>query len=929
MTTSKFSMLLKLDGNQNESTSDPKESVVRPRGKTSVARLAAVLAFLMICSSIFTAVSHSKTSTSSRARAILPNSTPLSSSQNTAGGARRSGGTDEDNYLLPGLVPRMGLTGSRPLELFLSQAPPASESIATFEEDCTTPKTDFNFGETVCAIVSNATLGANERLVWGHTDGFLAREVDITSINQSDQLLLTPTSVLGGVSVNNRGTWRILSIDVDGAPVAVAYFTIHDPETPTADLSVYKFTQQGDSKVNEGSDVSFVISVANQGPDAAQNVHLADLVPDVTTFISLTQNSGPAFTCLDSNCTISTLAKGAIANFTAIYHTNGIASGTLTTYSATVSSDTAELHPADNTTSGELSIVVTSTTATCTLECPDNINATANTTEGGQRGAHLSYDAGAPTGDCGAVTATPASGSFFPVGTTTVTVNSQTGGGSCGFTVTVEDSGTNPATISCPVNQDVTSNNNCEGSVTVGNPNTTGDNVTVIGNRSDGKPMYDCDLNGGNCTRRASDDPFSAGITTVTWSAYSHDIAGPYATAEDEESHRTGSVSCSQTITVNDVTPPTINAPSDQTASADATCQVAVPDFSTSATVSDNCGCSSSDVSESCADRQPITITQSPAPGTLVALGPHTITLTANDGSSNNNGAGNTATAQFTFRVNDTTAPVVTAPANSSASADASCQAAVPNYISGSTASDNCDGNPTVTQSPAAGTLVGVGPHTVTVNATDSSGNHSSDVVVFTVNDNTAPVISCPSNIVVYLPLNSSATSMTVSYPAVTATDNCSASSITTSRASGSAFPVGTTTVSATATDVAGNSSTCSFSVTVRYDFTGFFSPVISPPTLNAVNGGRAIPVKFSLSGDKGLNVFAANNPYSTSLNCNTNDPGVDVTETLTAGASSLIFSGDQYNYVWKTESSWVGTCRQLVLTLSDGSVHTANFKFK
>jgi len=35
-------------------------------------------------------------------------------------------------------------------------------------------------------------------------------------------------------------------------------------------------------KVNEGSDVSFVISVANQGPDAAQNVHLADLVPDVT-----------------------------------------------------------------------------------------------------------------------------------------------------------------------------------------------------------------------------------------------------------------------------------------------------------------------------------------------------------------------------------------------------------------------------------------------------------------------------------------------------------------------------------------------------------------------------------------------------------------------------------------------------------------------
>jgi hypothetical protein len=79
------------------------------------------------------------------------------------------------------------------------------------------------------------------------------------------------------------------------------------------------------------------------------------------------------------------------------------------------------------------------------------------------------------------------------------------------------------------------------------------------------------------------------------------------------------------------------------------------------------------------------------------------------------------------------------------------------------------------------------------------------------------------------------------------------------------------------------------------------------------------------------LNIFAINNPYSTSLNCATNDPGVDVTETLTAGGSSLSYSAssDQYNYVWKTESSWAGTCRQLVVTLNDGSIHVANFKFK
>ena len=59
-----------------------------------------------------------------------------------------------------------------------------------------------------------------------------------------------------------------------------------------------------------------------------------------------------------------------------------------------------------------------------------------------------------------------------------------------------------------------------------------------------------------------------------------------------------------------------------------------------------------------------------------------------------------------------------------------------------------------------------------------------------------------------------------------------------------------------TATDAAGNDTTCTFNIHVRYNFTGFFAPVANPPTLNAVNAGRAIPVKFDLSGDKGLNIF-------------------------------------------------------------------------
>src|SRR6266545_1132510 len=49
----------------------------------------------------------------------------------------------------------------------------------------------------------------------------------------------------------------------------------------------------------------------------------------------------------------------------------------------------------------------------------------------------------------------------------------------------------------------------------------------------------------------------------------------------------------------------------------------------------------------------------------------------------------------------------------------------------------------------------------------------------------------------------------------------------------------------------------------VPFDFSGFFPPVDNPPAVNVVNAGRAIPVKFSLSGDKGLNIFAAGFPVS------------------------------------------------------------------
>ena len=115
------------------------------------------------------------------------------------------------------------------------------------------------------------------------------------------------------------------------------------------------------------------------------------------------------------------------------------------------------------------------------------------------------------------------------------------------------------------------------------------------------------------------------------------------------------------------------------------------------------------------------------------------------------------------------------------------------------------------------------------------------------------------------------------------------------------------------------------------YHFGGFQQPVDARPTLNKMKAGGAVPVKFSLRGNQGLSIFNAGYPKSQVIACDTtaNVDGIEL--TVSAGSSSLTYdpSTDTYSYVWKTDKSWAGTCRQLVLAFVDGSVQRANFTFK
>ncbi len=52
---------------------------------------------------------------------------------------------------------------------------------------------------------------------------------------------------------------------------------------------------------------------------------------------------------------------------------------------------------------------------------------------------------------------------------------------------------------------------------------------------------------------------------------------------------------------------------------------------------------------------------------------------------------------------------------------------------------------------------------------------------------------------------------------------------------------------------------------------------------------------------------------------------------TSTAGNSTLTYDPGTglYQYVWKTDSTWAGTCRKMTLTLQDGTADTALFRFR
>ncbi|MFH2057067.1 MAG: VWA domain-containing protein, partial [bacterium] len=295
-----------------------------------------------------------------------------------------------------------------------------------------------------------------------------------------------------------------------------------------------------------------------------------------------------------------------------------------------------------------------------------------------------------------------------------------------------------------------------------------------------------------DCT--ASTDPSNTGTTTATDNCdpapvvtYADNQVGNVITRTWTATDACGNSSqCAQTITIDDTTPPTVTCPADVSVQ----CAGDLPPVNIGAvTATDDC------------DPSPVvTHTGDVSDGNSC---PEVITRTyrATDAS------GNWAECSQTITIDDTTDPVVTCPADVTISCE---ESTAPAATGTATATDNCTASPTVTfsDSEVAGACPQEKVITRTWTATDACGNTAQCVQTITVEDNTAPVVTCPADVSV----DCAASTDPGNTGNATATDNCTASP-TITYADNQVGNVITRTW--TATDACGNSDQCAQTITI------------------------------------------------------------------------------------------------------------------
>lgn len=187
-------------------------------------------------------------------------------------------------------------------------------------------------------------------------------------------------------------------------------------------------------------------------------------------------------------------------------------------------------------------------------------------------------------------------------------------------------------------------------------------------------------------------------------------------------------------------------------------------------------------------------------------FGSTTITLTIADQE------GATVTETFNVTIDDTVNPTVVTQ-NITVQLDANGQATITPAQIDNGSTDNCDID-TITLDTTSFNCSNVGNNTVTLTVTDVKGNSSSNTAVVTVEDNINPTVLFTQNITIQLNASGTA-SISTSDIDNGSFDNCGIASMTLDYTQFTCANVGTNPVVLTVTDVNGNVSTASATVTI------------------------------------------------------------------------------------------------------------------
>lgn len=245
-----------------------------------------------------------------------------------------------------------------------------------------------------------------------------------------------------------------------------------------------------------------------------------------------------------------------------------------------------------------------------------------------------------------------------------------------------------------------------------------------------------------------------------------------------------------QYITITDDENPILNVPANLTTSTDVTSAVATNVNLGTATATDNSG----------------NVTISNNAPTQFPIGNTTVTWTATDA------AGNTVTKTQIVTVKDLVAPSIIAPADITVNTDTNKDFATIPSIGNATSADNV-AVISVTNNAPANAQYSIGVTVITWTAKDAAGNSATATQKITVVDNQLPTISAPADVTITISASqTNASNVQLGLPVYS--DNVSGATITNNAPA--SFPIGTTIVTWTVTDVSGNTATATQTIIVE-----------------------------------------------------------------------------------------------------------------